>query len=73
MVDFLGNELRVGDTVVFSKNVYCEIAVAKIHHFGKMKVILDVTHHNGKLYPLSEKDPWERLVSRYPRDLIKLD
>ena len=33
MVDFFGNELHEGDTVVFSLNINCKIGVAKIHHF----------------------------------------
>lgn len=72
MVDFFGNELHEGDTVVFSLNFNCEIGVAKIHHFGKKMIVLDVAREYRTLVPSSEKEKYERCVSRYPHDVVKI-
>lgn len=71
-VDHLGNELQVGDVVVFPSPGYHSISVAKIHHFSTCQVVLDVVRRYGKLVPFSEKKHNERGVSRYPKDVIKL-
>lgn len=72
MVDFLGNELHVGDFVVFSLNTNCEIGVAKIHHFGKKMIVLDVALEYRTLVDMSEKKKYERCVNRYPNDVLKI-
>lgn len=72
MVDFFGNELHEGDTVVFSLNINCMIGVATIHHFGKKMVILDMVCGYIPLVPMSEKGKYERYISRYPHEVVKI-
>lgn len=76
MKDFLGKELNVGDTVVFSIPHYHGLAKARIDHFAKKMVVLDVTtapRSDGYVKPMSEANEWDKAICRYPQDCMKVD
>jgi len=73
MKDFLGRELSVGDTVVFSIPHYHGLEMAHIHHFAKKMVVLDVVSHYGEIKPMSEADKYDRAICRYPGDCVKVE
>lgn len=74
MKDFLGRELNVGDTVVFSVPHYHVLAMARIDHFSEKMVVLDVTiRGNGSVKPMSEANKWNRAICRYPKDCVKVE
>jgi hypothetical protein len=74
MKDFLGRELNVGDTVVFSIPKYHGLAKAHIDHFSKKMVVFDVFYSYGhKLKPMSEAGKHDRAVCRYPGDCVKVE
>lgn len=71
MKDFIGRELNVGDTVIFSVPHYQGLAKAQIDHFSKKMVVLNVF---GKgLRPKSEADRYDKAVCRYPGDCVKVE
>lgn len=75
MKDFLGNELNIGDTVVFSIPHYHGLAKARIDHFAKKMVVLDVTtapRSQGCVKPMSEASSYDKPLCRYPQDCIKV-
>ena len=71
MKDFLGRELNVGDTVVFSVPHYHGLAKAQIDHFSEKMVVLNV--YGKRLYSKSEADGWCKAVCRYPEDCVKVE
>lgn len=71
--DILGRELNVGDTVVFSVPYYHELSVARIHHFSKKMVSLDVCFQCGKCVPISECSSIYKPICRYPSDVVKVE
>lgn len=75
MKDCLGRELNVGDMVVFSVPHYHGLAKARIDHFSKKMVVLDVTYGYGKgnIRPMSEAHSWDKAVCRYPEDCVKVE
>ena len=76
MKDFLGRELNVGDTVVFSIPHYHGLAKARIDHFSPKMVVLDVTtasRSQGFVRPMSEATKWDKAICRYPQDCIKVE
>lgn len=74
MKDFLGKELNIGDTVVFSIPHYHGLAKARIDHFAKKTVVLDVTRdYNYTVKSMSEADEWAKPICRYPQDCIKVE
>lgn len=74
MKDFLGRELNVGDTVVFSVPHYHGLAKAHIDHFSKKMVVLDVVRSGrGKIKPMSEAYEWDKAICRYPEDCVKVE
>ena len=74
MTDFLGRELNVGDTVVFSIPHYHGLAKAQIDHFSKKMVVLDVTtSYSGRIRPMSEASKYDKAICRYPQDCIKVE
>ena len=74
MKDFLGNELNIGDTVAFSIPHYHGLAKARIDHFAKKMVVLDVTtgYGKGNIRPMSEASSYDKPLCRYPQDCIKV-
>lgn len=71
MKDFLGSELKIGDTVVFSIPYYHELAKAQITHFANKKVVLNVT--TDERYSLHPVTNARKAVFRYPCDLVKVN
>ena len=71
MKDFLGRELNVGDTVVFSIPHYHGLSSAQIDHFSDKMVVLNVYGKN--LIPKSEARPYYKAVCRYPGDCVKVE
>ena len=73
MKDFLGNELNVGDTVVFSIPHYHGLAKGRITKFAPKMVVLDVANGYGhKIVPISEAPLYAKAIARYPYDCIKV-
>jgi len=73
MKDFLGRELNVGDTVVFSVPHYHGLGMAHIDHFAKKMIVLDVTtSYSGDLIPMSEASSYDKATCRYPQDCVKV-
>lgn len=74
MKDFLGRELNVGDTVVFSIPHYHCLSKAHIDHFSKKMVVLDVFPDYGhKLTHMSKASQYDKAVCRYPQDCVKVE
>lgn len=76
MKDFLGNELKVGDTVVIAGSKYTALAIAHIIKFGKKQVILDVCNNwSGEIIPLnsSEYSSVKKPICRYPDECLKVE
>ena len=76
MKDFLGRELNVGDTVVFSIPHYHGLAKARIDHFATKMVVLDVTtasRSQGYVKPMCEATEWDKAICRYPCDCVKVE
>lgn len=74
MKDFLGKELNVGDTVVFSVPHYHELGIAHIAKLGKKMVTLDVFRKYGGVFkPMSEATKYDRALCRYPQDCVKVE
>lgn len=73
MTDLLGRELNVGDTVVFSLHRCHTLGVARIDHFAKKMVVMDVTTRFGKLIPMSEGNEHNKAICRYPGDCVKVE
>lgn len=71
MKDFLGNELKVGDTVVFSIPHYHGLAKAQIDHFSEKMVVLNV--YGNRLVPKGEASRYAKAVCRYPEDCVKVE
>lgn len=75
MKDFFGEELYVGDTVVFALPYHHHLAKAKIDHFGKIMVVMDVTVASTPtgIKPMSEASRWDKAICRYPEDCVKVE
>ena len=73
MKDFLGRELNVGDTVVFSIPHYHGLEMAHIHHFAKKMVVLDVVNSYSGIKPMSEASKYDKALCRYPEDCVKVE
>lgn len=74
MKDFLGRELNVGDTVVFSVPHDHRLAKARIDHFSKKMVVLDVVRSGSAgVKPMSEARHWSKAICRYPEDCVKVE
>lgn len=73
MKDFLGKELSVGDTVVFSIPHYHGLAKGHIDHFAKVMVVLDVTIACNGVKPMSEASKYDKAICRYPEDCVKVE
>lgn len=71
MKDFLGRELNVGDTVIFSVPNYHRLAKAQIDHFSEKMVVLNV--YGKRLYSKSEAGRYCKAVCRYPGDCVKVE
>ena len=71
MRDFLGRELNVGDTVVFSIPHYHGLAKAQIDHFSEKMVVLNV--YGKRLKTKSEAGSYAKAVCRYPQDCVKVE
>lgn len=71
MKDFLGRELSVGDTVVFSIPHYHGLAMAQIDHFAEKMVVLNV--YGKRLKSKSEAGSYGKAVCRYPTDCVKVE
>lgn len=72
MKDFLGNELNVGDTVVFSIPHYHGLAKGHITKLAPKMVVLDVTVYGHKAVPMNEARKYDKATCRYPQDCIKV-
>lgn len=74
MKDFLGTDLYVGDTVIFSIPHYHGLAKAQIDHFSEKMVVLDVTRCGKKgVKPMSESNKYAKAICRYPEDCVKVE
>ena len=75
MKDFLGRELKVGDTVVFEIPHYHKLAKAKIDHFSKKMVVMDVTtaYTNTGIKPMTQASKYDKAICRYPCDCVKVE
>lgn len=71
--DILGRELNVGDTVVFAIRHYHQLSTARIHHFSKKMVSLDVVLWRGKVVPLSECSSVCKPICRFPHEVVKVE
>lgn len=71
--DILGRKLNVGDTVVFSVPHYHELSVARIHHFSKKQVSLDVCFQGGYCVPISECSSLRKPICRFPNEVVKVE
>ena len=71
MKDFFGNQLNVGDTVVFATNCYLHLAEAQIDHFGEKMVVLNV--YGAQLLPKEDAGRYDRAICRYPEDCVKVE
>lgn len=65
MKDFLGNELKVGDKVVFSHQSYRKLCRANISGFTKLYVNLEVINDSDIYYRSSK-------VRQLPQQLMKV-
>lgn len=76
MKDFLGKELKVGDTVVFSHANYTTLGIGRIVKFGKKQVILDCYYAYGGVKFTTDKEhtaSWNKPIQRYPFDVVKVE
>lgn len=71
MKDFIGKELNVGDTVVFSVPCYHGLAKAQIDHFAEKMVVLNV--YGNRLEPKDKAGRYSTAVCRYPEDCVKVE
>lgn len=71
MKDFLGNQLNVGDTVIFSISQHHVLAEAQIDHFAKKMVVLNV--YGTQLLPKDDATKYDKAVCRYPEDCVKVE
>lgn len=71
MKDFLGNQLNVGDTVIFSIPHHHVLAEAQIDHFTKKMVVLNV--YGTQFLPKDDATKYDKAVCRYPEDCVKVE
>ena len=75
MTDFLGSELKVGDTVVFANANYQTLAKGRVNKLGPKMVVIEAWYGWGRAKIVNDPEQaasYARRITRYPQDVVKV-